>query len=90
MDSPSHISRVQTVVSISPAQDTQIEYESDLTRLERENRELRRELEKVVMVLEEERVGDEKYEEIAGEMARLQHTLHKVTSASAFFMAVNI
>ena len=88
MDSPSHISRVQTVVSISPTKDTQMENESDMTRLERENRELRRELEMVVMGLEEERGDDEKYEEIVREMARLQNTLHKVRSA--LFIAVHI
>ena len=89
MDSPSHISRVQTVVSISPhPKDTQIENESDMTRLERENTELRRELERVVMGLEEEREDDEKYGEIAREMIRLQNTLHK--ERSAIFMAVNI
>ena len=41
-----------------------------------------------MVVMEEEREDDEKYEEIAREMARLQNTLHKVRSA--FFLAVNI
>ena len=65
-----------------------MEYESNMTRLERENRELRRELEMVVMGLEEESEDDKIYEEIAREMARLQNTLHKVTSAIS--MAENI
>ena len=76
--SASHISRVQTVVSISP---TREERESDLERLERENRELRRQLQMAAMGWEEQGRGrgeGENYEELMGEVARIQNTVDKV------------
>jgi hypothetical protein len=69
---------VQTVVSISP---TREDIESDLVRLERENRELRRQLEVAAMGWEEQGRGrgeDEKYEVLVREVIRIHNTVEKV------------
>ena len=88
MDSPSHISRVQTVVSISSTGEE--EDMDDLGRLERENRELRRQVDVLMKGWSESRgerergnevrvrEEDEKYEELVREMARLQTIVNKV------------
>ena len=55
--------------------------ESDLMRLERENRGLRRQLEVAAMGWEEQGRGrgeDDKYEELVREVTRIQNTVDKV------------
>ena len=65
------------MVSISPSREDCIE--SDLERLGRENRELRRQIE--TMGWEEQgrgRMENEKYEELVREVAWIQNTVDKV------------
>ena len=69
------------MVSISPTREEGIE--SDLVRLERENKELRRQLD--TKGWEEQRRGrgdDEKYEELMREVIRIQNTVDNLRGSS--------
>ena len=66
------------MVSISP---TREDIEGDLVRLERENKELRRQLGVAAMGWEEQGRGrgeGENYDELMGEVSRIQNTVDKV------------